>query len=79
VLLRCSTPNPPSTLDGPRSGIPTRIPTTGTIVTVGTDAVDTDAQVSALGGRYGRALRITQIYEGTQQIQRVVIARGLLK
>jgi acyl-CoA dehydrogenase len=51
-------------------------------------AITTDA-VQILGGygyvkeypveRYMRDAKITQIYEGTNQIQRVVIARELLK
>jgi alkylation response protein AidB-like acyl-CoA dehydrogenase len=43
------------------------------------DILDTFAQVSGLKGRYGRKAQITQIYEGTNQIQRVVIASNLLK
>lgn len=29
--------------------------------------------------RYARDVRITSVYEGTSEIQRVIIARGLLK
>jgi hypothetical protein len=43
------------------------------------DAVDTKPQVSGLRGHRGMLEGITQIYEGTNQIQRIVIARNLLK
>jgi alkylation response protein AidB-like acyl-CoA dehydrogenase len=41
--------------------------------------LDAKAQVNALYGHAGRREGITQIYEGTNQIQRIVIARNLLQ
>jgi len=43
------------------------------------DLVDTEPQVSDLRGHPGQGEGITQIYEGTNQIQRIVIARNLLQ
>jgi alkylation response protein AidB-like acyl-CoA dehydrogenase len=42
------------------------------------DPVDAGPQVRDLRGHRGRREGITQIYEGTNQIQRIVIARKLL-
>ena len=44
-----------------------------------TDVLDTSPHVSALDGRPGQRLQITQIYEGTNQVKRMVIARNLLQ
>ncbi len=50
-----------------------------TVWTLRADAGDAKQHVSSRRGRYGQAMTITQIYEGTNQIQRVVIARILLR
>ncbi len=59
--------------------IPSIIPTTNTIWTLRAHTVDIEPHVSGLRGSNGQRVPITQIYEGTNQIQRVVIARSLLK
>jgi alkylation response protein AidB-like acyl-CoA dehydrogenase len=41
--------------------------------------MDKSADKYALIGRGGRFCQTTQIYEGTNQVQRVVVAKHLLK
>lgn len=43
------------------------------------DPMDKSADKYALIGRGGRFCQTTQIYEGTNQVQRVVVAKYLLK
>ena len=59
--------------------IPIFIPRTGANSADAVDGLDGNPQVSALHGRNGQSGQTTQIYEGTNQIQRVVMARQLLK
>jgi hypothetical protein len=59
--------------------IPTFIPTTAGNPVSPVGYVGAKPQVSGLRGRSGHPIQITQIYEGTNQIQRVVIARSLLR
>ncbi len=59
--------------------IPIFIPTTERIWALAVVGVAKKPQVSSLRGPYGRQDQTTQIYEGTNQIQRVVIARNLLR
>ncbi|HVA53690.1 MAG TPA: hypothetical protein VNF05_09285 [Acidimicrobiales bacterium] len=43
------------------------------------DLVDESPDNKRLSGRSGRFCQNTQIYEGTNQVQRVVVAKHLLK
>jgi hypothetical protein len=43
------------------------------------DAVDESPDNYRLSGRSGRFCQNTQLYEGTNQVQRVVVAKHLLK
>ncbi len=58
--------------------IPTFIPATRADAADAADRVHAKSQVCSLNAFYGRPGQITQIYEGTNQIQRIVIARNLL-
>jgi hypothetical protein len=62
-----------------RHRIPTVVPTTLAVCVGGVDGLDTKVQLGGLYGHRGRREGITQIYEGTNQIQRIVIARHLLR
>jgi alkylation response protein AidB-like acyl-CoA dehydrogenase len=43
------------------------------------DALDESPDIYGLSGRGGRYYQNTQIYEGTNQVQRIVVAKHLLK
>ena len=58
---------------------PTLIPYNRATTGVGRGRGGANPQVSGLRGHHGRPGQIAQIYEGINQIQRVVIARSLLR
>jgi hypothetical protein len=68
-------------IDGSSGGgtVPTSIPRTARHSTDAADSLEANVLFRGLCGHYGQQGQITQIYEGTNQIQRVVIARGLLR